>query len=240
MKHLALSLALLLILGVAAIPVFAEPTYSQSPYLDTLVESGELPPVEERLPDNPTVIDEYLDEYKENIGVGKYGGDLRLVTTNTGGYSGDMLVAISENLLVMESVNSGEIHPNLVDDYQVSDDMTVHTFKLKKGLKWSDGTEVTMEDFRFAIEDVQLNSSINPVTPAWLMIDGVPVKFDIVDDTTFTLTFANGYGGLATHLSCNGWKDYTYLCLPSAFLKPFHLAYAEECHGSVERQMEIY
>lgn len=210
MRKLSLLLILALLASMCSFAVCAESEYSQSPYLDALVEDGTLPPVEERLPENPTVIDEILDEYTGDIGIGKYGGTLRMVTTNPTGYSGDMLVAISENLLVMESVNSGEIHPNLIDDYQVNDDMTVHTFVLKKGLKWSDGTEVTMEDFRFAIEDVQLNSTLNPVVPSWLTIDGEPVQFDIVDDVTFTLTFSAGYGGLATHLSCNGWKDYTY------------------------------
>ena len=239
MKKVALVLALALVLTMCSFAAAAEGEYHQSPMLDALVESGELPPVEERLPENPTVIDEYLDEYAGDIDIGSYGGTLRMVTTDPTGYSGDMLVAISENLLVMESVNSGEIHPNLVDDYQVNDDMTVHTFTLKKGLKWSDGTEVTMEDFRFAIEDVQLNTTLNPATAAWLTINNVPVKFDIVDDQTFTLTFDGGYGGLATHLSCNGWKDYTYLCLPSEYLKPFHLDYAEECHGSVDAYYEF-
>lgn len=239
MRKLSLLLILALLASMCSFAVCAESEYSQSPYLDALVEDGTLPPVEERLPENPTVIDEILDEYTGDIGIGKYGGTLRMVTTNPTGYSGDMLVAISENLLVMESVNSGEIHPNLIDDYQVNDDMTVHTFVLKKGLKWSDGTEVTMEDFRFAIEDVQLNSTLNPVVPSWLTIDGEPVQFDIVDDVTFTLTFSAGYGGLATHLSCNGWKDYTYLCLPSEYLKPYHLDYAEECHGPAEAYYEF-
>ena len=144
MKKVALVLALALVLTMCSFAAAAEGEYHQSPMLDALVESGELPPVEERLPENPTVIDEYLDEYAGDIDIGSYGGTLRMVTTDPTGYSGDMLVAISENLLVMESVNSGEIHPNLVDDYQVNDDMTVHTFTLKKGLKWSDGTEVTM------------------------------------------------------------------------------------------------
>ncbi|MFW6287682.1 MAG: hypothetical protein ACOC2J_02920, partial [bacterium] len=41
--------------------------FNQSPMLDEKVEEGELPPVEERLPDDPPVIEPYEE-------VGKYGG----------------------------------------------------------------------------------------------------------------------------------------------------------------------
>lgn len=232
MKKLSIILVLALLTSLmATLPGYTEGEFHQSPYLDALVESGELPPVEERLPEHPTVADEYLAEYAQNIGVGKYGGNLRTTTTSTG-MVGDLLVAITENLLVMQSVNSGNILPNLVDDYQVNEDGTIHTFTLKKGLKWSDGTLVTMEDFRFGIEDVEFNPAINSIVPAWLTVNGQPAKFAVKDDVTFTLTFQAPYGGFATHLSCNGWKDYSYFCLPSAWLKPFHKGYAEECHGS--------
>ena len=55
MKQVSILLVMLLVLGMCAVPVYAEGEYSQSPYLDDLVASGELPPVEERLPENPTV-----------------------------------------------------------------------------------------------------------------------------------------------------------------------------------------
>ena len=94
MKKVALVLALALVLTMCSFAAAAEGEYHQSPMLDALVESGELPPVEERLPENPTVIDEYLDEYAGDIDIGSYGGTLRMVTTDPTGYSGDMLVAI--------------------------------------------------------------------------------------------------------------------------------------------------
>ena len=42
-------------------------TYSEAPELRTLVEKGELPPVEERLPDEPLVVEPYEE-------IGQYGG----------------------------------------------------------------------------------------------------------------------------------------------------------------------
>ena len=58
MKKLSIILVLALLTSLmATLPGFTEGEFHQSPYLDALVESGELPPVEERLPEHPTVAD---------------------------------------------------------------------------------------------------------------------------------------------------------------------------------------
>lgn len=57
--------------------------FNEAPTLAALVGSGELPPVEERLPEDPLVIATY-DE------VGEYGGTLRVARTGPGDY-GDLL-----------------------------------------------------------------------------------------------------------------------------------------------------
>ena len=64
MKKLSWLLVLAMLLSMIAImPASAEATYTQAPMFDALVESGELPPVEERLPEVPRVTHEILDEY---------------------------------------------------------------------------------------------------------------------------------------------------------------------------------
>ena len=151
MKKLSWLLVLaMVLLPLCAVTATAEGTYTQAPMFDALVESGELPPVEERLPENPCVLKEFLDEYLEPE-VGNYGGTLRFVTNGVN-WDADVFVGASEGLLTMQSSNSDVIDPNVVEAYEVNEDNTVFTFTLRKGLKWSDGEEVTMEDFRFAIE----------------------------------------------------------------------------------------
>jgi hypothetical protein len=81
MKKLCLLLVFALVLTMAAVPSFAEEvTYTQAPMLDALVESSALPPVADRLPDEPFVVkagtvsyEEYFTDYQ----IGKYGGTLR-------------------------------------------------------------------------------------------------------------------------------------------------------------------
>ena len=81
MRKLALVLALLMLVGACPSVASAQAAaYAQSPILDEAVSSGELPPVEERLPDEPKLLHEILDEYVD-LEIGNYGGTLHGVTT---------------------------------------------------------------------------------------------------------------------------------------------------------------
>lgn len=75
----------------------------------------------------------------------------------------------------------------------MNDDQTEFTFTIRKGLKWSDGEEVTMEDYRFGVEDFVLNQELTPVVAAYMRDGGTsagdPFTFEIIDDTTFKLIF---------------------------------------------------
>ncbi len=44
---------------------------------------------------------------------------------------------------------NGSIVPMLAEDYDVSEDGLVYTFYLKDGIKWSDGTPITAQDFEY-------------------------------------------------------------------------------------------
>ena len=144
MKKLSLFLVLALLVSVFAFTASAEGTaYTQAPFFDEAVASGELPPVEERLPETPKLTHEILEEYLTPE-VGNYGGTLRLVTQVVN-WDADGFIGQNEGLLSMSSTNSGEIIPNVVEAFEANDEQTEFTFKLRKGLKWSDGVEVTME-----------------------------------------------------------------------------------------------
>ena len=61
-------------------------TFRQSPVLDELVAAGELPPVAERLPDDPMVVEPFS-------GIGRYGGTARLFL------AGESLINVPEGVL---------------------------------------------------------------------------------------------------------------------------------------------
>ncbi|MDR1262414.1 MAG: ABC transporter substrate-binding protein [Oscillospiraceae bacterium] len=173
---------------------------------------------------------------------GNYGGTLRFITSIVN-WDADVFVGDNEALLTMESAASDTITPNLVESFEANEDQTEFTFKLREGLKWSDGVPVTMEDFRFAINDFVFNETLNPVVSAWMRDGGVmtgdPFTFEEIDEWTFKLKFKMPYGGFAVHLSIAGWKGYTELLKPAHFLKKFHPDYADEIHGSIENYIEF-
>ena len=242
-KFTAILVAALMLLS--SIGAFAEDmTYTQAPMFDALVESGELPPVEERLPENPKVADDRSAEYLEygEFEIGTYGGTLRsgAITPN---YNPDIYIMMTENLLTMVDTYSGNVTPNIVEEYSVNDDFTVYDFKIRKGLKWSDGVEVTMEDYRYCFEDVIFNTELTPVIDAYLRAGGKstgnPLTFEVIDEDHFRISFDEPFGGFMVHLSVGGWKGYASFLKPAHFLKQFHKGYAEEIHGSLEAYYEF-
>ena len=45
---------------------------------------------------------------------------------------------------------NGQLTPDLVDTYEMSEDGLTYTFTMKDGLKWSDGTELTAKDVEYS------------------------------------------------------------------------------------------
>jgi len=101
------------------------------------------------------------------------------ITRNHGYMVYDTLFAVDEQ---------GDVHPQMVGDYALSDDSLTWTFTLRDGLKWHDGTPVTAADCVASIE-------------RWSKRDGAGQKLidftkelAVVDDKTFTLTLKEPYG----------------------------------------------
>ena len=121
----------------------------ESPMLKKMVDEGKLPPLEERLPENPLVENPVSE-------VGKYGGKLVL---------GTAFFLDDERLPSRADRNGffqfsypfpaqGPIKPNLAESWKWNDDGTKLTINLRKGIKWSDGAPFTTDDVIFFMEDI--------------------------------------------------------------------------------------
>jgi len=112
-------------------------------------------------------------------------------------------------------------------------------------MKWSDGQPVTTENVRYAWEDVIANTDLTPSWPAWLNSGGSPtgepMKMQIVDDFTFKLTSAAGYGGFFISMALEGWRGYSGLVKPSHYLKAFHKKYgkAEDIDAAIKKDGQV-
>ena len=155
-------------------------TYSEAPELAKLVSEGKLPPVEDRLPDEPLIIPPI-----ERIG--QYGGTWRR------GFSGradrNNFDRIMHDHLIYYDFDGYTLMSHIAKGWDISEDGTTFTFHLRKGMKWSDGAPFTADDFVFSYNDLILNDKINPVTKAYFKTDGQPCKVDKIDETTVRYTF---------------------------------------------------
>lgn len=83
-------------------------------------------------------------------------------------------------------VNSDlEFEPDLLTELpEISDDGLEYTFKLRKGVKFQDGVELTAEDVKFLYEMKMAPGNIVPSRVMWEKID----EFEIIDDYNFKIT----------------------------------------------------
>ena len=176
--------AALLAVAVAALaaaggaPAFAQ-TLIETPSLEARVQAGELPPVDERVPTPPRVIDLAAVEGKEP---GQPGGaidwlarrskDIRIM--NVYGYS--RLVGWTPEL---------ELVPDILEEIEVEDDRIFTLHLSRRAQMVRRGRPFTTEDFRYKWEDVWTNDALSPYgVDSRLLADGTPPEVTIVDETT--------------------------------------------------------
>jgi len=182
------------------------------------VAAGEFPPVEERLPVNPYIV-EGLD------GIGNYGGTWRMQKRGQAdGYA--RFQVLSRGLTTVD--HTLMLKTYFAESFEANADATEWTFHLRKGVKWSDGEPITAEDFRFWYEDLMLNREYTATHPKWLasIVDGevVPVEFSAPDDYTIKYKFALPSGLFAYNIAIVLSLG---VMAPAHFLKPFHPDYGD-------------
>ncbi len=65
-----------------------------------------------------------------------------------------------------------EVGPSLAESWTNAPDGKTWTFKLRKGLRWSDGEPITADDVVFTWNDVIYNTNINNVKRDSFIIGG--------------------------------------------------------------------
>ena len=189
--------------------------FSEPPTLAKLVEEGKLPPVEERLPDEPVVIVPVEE-------VGEYGGTWRSACLGIAD-SMHLVRNVGYEGLVRWDARMSEVVPNLAKDWTATDEGKTFTFSLREGVKWSDGSPFTADDVLFWYEDIILNEELTPVAPSWLVRGGEPAKVEKLDDYTIRFTFKEPYGTFLYFLANNHINH-----APEHYMKQFHAKYTPE------------
>jgi len=158
---------------------------AEAPMLADLVKAGKLPPVEQRVPDEPCVT-------KPLTEIGKYGGTWRRGFTGASdGENGNRMVAVDK--WIFWDYTGTKVIPSLAKAWKVSDDGKTTTIYLRKGVKWSDGKPYSADDCMFWFEDLYSNKDLVPTPDTALAPGGKPGKMVKKDDLTIEFQFENPY-----------------------------------------------
>ena len=188
-------------------------TFSEAPMLRTMVAAGELPPLEERLPQDLLVV-----EPAEEIG--QYGGILHKLNEGPD-ISNESMDFGAFEFLVAYSPDMTRLYPNVLKGWESSADAKTFTLYLRKGMRWSDGAPFTADDLLFFWEDVAQNKELSPAPPSWMMVAGEPGVMTKIDDYTVEVSFEMPYGLFIESLA--RWRPDVFL--PKHYLKQFHPKY---------------
>ncbi|WP_262268848.1 ABC transporter substrate-binding protein [Microvirga yunnanensis] len=190
----------------------------EAPMLASKAAAGQLPQLTARIPQNPLVVSP-VDR------VGVYGGTWRSAMVG-GSDDGWILRTLSYENLMRWSPDWKQVVPNIAETVNVSPDAREFTFKLRNGMKWSDGAPFTAEDIKFWYEDLFLNKQFTPSPQEpFINSDGTPVAFEMVDATTFKFAFKNPKGLFLQYLATARPLDNATVRYPKHYLKKFHPKY---------------
>ena len=203
-------------------------TYKEAPQLAELVKAGKLPPVQERIGQDPLVMKPLRE-------IGKYGGTWRRGFTGAFDTSNGHRVAQNDKLLYFDYTGT-KIVPNIARAWDVSKDGKVTTILLRRGMKWSDGQPFTADDFVFWFEDCYQNKDLVPTPLSVMTINGKPIAIKKVDAVTVQFVSPEPYYALPTVLA-SVWgighhARYGRFALggfaPAHYMKQFHPKYTPQ------------
>src|SRR5690348_14776460 len=210
---LGLMLAMVIALPAAAV--------DEPPSLAADVASGKLPPLAQRLPAKPRVI----DMSRPGWATGRYGGELRMLMAKDRDirmmvvYGYARLIGYDEKL---------QLVPDILQSLDNVDNR-IFTLRLRSGHKWSDGQPFTAEDFRYYWEDVANNKDLSPFgLPRALLVENHGPKFEILDATTVRYTWDEPNPAFLTALA---GPSPLFIYRPAHYLRSEERRVGKECRS---------
>jgi len=199
--------------------------FSEAPMLKVKVAAGELPPVEERLPEDIAVI-EPLEE------IGQYEGTVYSTSSVLDVATEFFLLNGGSGITVLHlAPDCTTIIPNIAKGWDMAEDGKSLVLYLRKGMKWSDGAPFTADDIMFWYEDIILNDELTPVKPERWSPGGVLMKLEKIDDYAVRMVFDAPFPSVLLVLA-SLWN--MYITPPKHYLTQFHIDYNPKANELAE------
>jgi len=202
---------------------WAQP-YSEAPMLAEQVAAGTLPPVDERLPDDP-LVEVPLES------VGTYGGTWRQALR--GGSDNLIERTVGYTRLARWNREWTDVIPDVAESFTVNDDATEFRFQLREGHRWSDGEPFTSADILFWYNDVLMNEALTPEVPSWLQSGGEPVVVEASGDHQVTFRFAEPNALFLSNMATVRGAA-ILAASPRHYLEQFHADYNDQADAMAQ------
>ncbi|HKJ85886.1 MAG TPA: ABC transporter substrate-binding protein, partial [Spirochaetia bacterium] len=190
----------------------------EAPMLAEMVAAGDLPPVEDRLPSQPAVIEPY-----ESLGT--YGGSWRTMYRGPGDWPW-FTRTVGHEQLVQWNRAWDELEPGIARDWEIQDGGRTYVFHLREGMKWHDGEDFTSADFVWWYDNVVTHDEIIIPWPGFFQTDGDLFELEAPDEYTVVFRFS---GPNAFFLQAAASGD-------GRFLIPHAEHYFAQFHGDVNSE----
>lgn len=199
------------------LPGHAGPSFVESGFWKPEVDAGNLPPISERLPHTPLVVD--LAAKGRQFGV--QGGTLNTMVTRSKDirqmvvYGYARLVGYSEDY---------QLQPDILLGYE-NEGNKRYTLRLRPGHRWSNGDPFTSADFEYWWKDIANNPLLSPAGPPdFLFAEGKLPQVSFPDETTVIFEWQVPHPQFLQNLA---QARPPFIYRPSAYLKQFHADYAD-------------
>jgi peptide/nickel transport system substrate-binding protein len=157
----------------------------EAPSLAALVAKGSLPQLVQRIPTAPDVV-------TPTASIGRYGGELRTAFRGDSDQNAILRIVGNQGLTRWAPDYEGVV-PNVAESWTRNAGANEYTFKLRPGVKWSDGQAFTADDITFFVNDLLPDPQFFSSPPSQYVINGKMMRAEKIDDTTVKLIFAGAY-----------------------------------------------
>jgi peptide/nickel transport system substrate-binding protein len=190
----------------------------ESTFWGTEVANGDMPPIKDRIPLDPLVVD--LEAKGRTFG--KQGGTLRTLVSRS--KDTRQMVVYGYARLVGYDQNY-ELYPDILRDVEVEEGRKF-TLRLRRGHRWSDGHPFTSADFEYFWEHVALNKELSPAGPPQSMIvDGAPPAMTFPDEHTVVIEWPTPN---PQFLQLLAQASPLLIYRPAHYLKQFHAEFTDK------------
>lgn len=187
-------------------------------FLRPQIDAGTLPALPQRLPKTPLVVD-----VKAMGGEpGRHGGTIR---TLIGSQKDIRMMTIYGYARLVGYTADLKFQPDILESFDVQEER-IFTFRIREGHRWSDGTLLSAEDFRYCWEDVLSNEDLSPGgLTTNLRADGEGGRFEIVDPLTVRYSWDRPNPDFLPSLAS---PQPQMMVLPAHYMRQFHKSYQEK------------